>query len=42
MLYFETRSKARSFAAAKGRKVIDLMTKGISNFSGNRWAVKVL
>ncbi len=41
MLYFESRSKARAFAKGQ-RKVIDLMTKGITNKTGNRWAVKVL
>lgn len=40
MLYFKTRALARNFA--KGRKVIDLMTKGISNLTHSRWAVKVL
>lgn len=42
MFYFESRSKARQFAAIKGRKVVDLMTKGISNLNGHRWAVAVI
>lgn len=40
MLYFKTRSAARSFAKGN-KKVIDLMTKGVSNLSNNRWAVKI-
>lgn len=37
MFYFESRSKARQFAAIKGRKVTDNGKDAVK-----RWAVKVL
>jgi hypothetical protein len=37
MIYFATRSKAREFAAIKGRKVSDLGAT-----SPKRWGVKVI